>query len=77
MSLKDIEDIHLEACRKKKPLFIHPETNLSVMTARYLSQRECCGNKCLFCPYKHQNVSNHECSEESCPEVWHLDNNSF
>ena len=65
--LEDIIKIHDQACEERRDMFVHPDTGFSVMTRRYLSKRKCCGNKCMFCPYKHVNVKGHRCSEKSCP----------
>ena len=71
--LTDIEDIikiHNQACKENKNMFIHPYSGFSVMTKIYLEKRECCGNKCLFCPYFHRNVKNHICIKDTCPVLY-------
>ncbi len=67
--MKDLEESHEVACVNEKDTFIHPESGLMVMTAYYLKnkQQKCCGKKCLFCPYAHDNVGkNHICIPETC-----------
>lgn len=67
-SLRDIEDLHREACEEGKGMFRDPHTNLYVMTAHYhLKRGDCCGRQCKFCPYGHRNVgANHRCVEPVC-----------
>lgn len=68
----DIEDLHNVACGLEKSSFLHPETGFSVMTAHGLrKQKRCCGNKCLFCPFGHENVKHHTCTSNGCPFQMH------
>lgn len=67
----DIEEAHDIACKSQQKLFLHHSKPGYMMTAYYLTQKgKCCGNKCLFCPYNHQNVKNHICSKSECPYVY-------
>ena len=62
----DIEELHRLACLDEENDFLNPVTGFTVMTKYFLMKQKCCGHKCLFCPYGHQNVKNHTCNKISC-----------
>lgn len=70
--MDDIEEAHNLACQNGEKLFKHPEHGLLVMTSDYLSSRKkCCGNRCLFCVFGHENVKDHSCDQKECRYVTH------
>ena len=65
--LTEIEELHKNACILQKDTFVHPSTGFFIMTGDFLKKRgSCCGSKCLFCPFRHENVKNHSCTKGTC-----------
>ncbi|CAM9649934.1 unnamed protein product [Chrysoparadoxa australica] len=48
--------LHREAVERGYEQYVDPASGYTVFTALYLKQRQCCGNKCRHCPWKHVNV---------------------
>jgi hypothetical protein len=68
--IDDIEKLNIIACKNKKFDFIHPTNSRLVMSSySHYIRGKCCGNKCMFCVYGHENVKNHICTYKSCPYV--------
>lgn len=61
--MDSILQAHDKAVRNGLKSFIF--SGKTVMTSlNHIQRGSCCGNKCLFCPYKHSNVKNHVCDCE-------------
>lgn len=66
MDAVDIEELHKIATEKKQDLYAD-SNGIYVFTSYGLKkQKECCGKRCRHCPYGHQNVPRHNCSEKYC-----------
>ncbi|MAI39204.1 DUF5522 domain-containing protein [Alteromonas sp.] len=51
--MKDIEQLHQEACNRGDDTYVDPATGYHIMTARYLLSRGfCCNSGCRHCPYQ-------------------------
>jgi hypothetical protein len=47
--------------------YVDPKTGYTVFTAKYLQQRQCCGNKCRHCPHGWVNVSKQRLQPSAAP----------
>jgi hypothetical protein len=47
-----ILEAHADALRRQAPMYVDPDSGLSVLTATYLADRgTCCAKGCRHCPY--------------------------